>query len=124
MSSHRIDRVSEDMKRSLSSIIRELKDPRISTMLSVVRVEVSGDMSYAKVYVSALEGLEKTQESVKGLKSAAGYIKRELSHAVKMRKMPDLTFIADNSIAHGSEIARIIGDFTYTASENEDTDDE
>ncbi|MBQ1928810.1 MAG: 30S ribosome-binding factor RbfA [Acutalibacteraceae bacterium] len=124
MSSHRIDRVSEDMKRSLSSIIRELKDPRISTMLSVVRVEVSGDMSYAKVYVSALEGLEKTQESVKGLKSAAGYIKRELSHAVKMRKMPDLTFIADNSIAHGSEIARIIGDFTYTASENEDTEDE
>lgn len=124
MSSHRIDRVSEDMKRSLSSIIRELKDPRISTMLSVVRVEVSGDMSYAKVYVSALEGLEKTQESVKGLKSAAGYIKRELSHAVKMRKMPDLTFIADNSIAHGSEIARIIGDFTYTASENEDTKDE
>ena len=115
MSSHRIDRVSEDMKRSLSSIIRELKDPRISTMLSVVRVEVS---------VSALEGLEKTQESVKGLKSAAGYIKRELSHAVKMRKMPDLTFIADNSIAHGSEIARIIGDFTYTASENEDTEDE
>ena len=124
MSSHRIDRVSEDMKRSLSSIIRELKDPRISTMLSVVRVEVSGDMSYAKVYVSALEGLEKTQESVKGLKSAAGYIKRELSRAVKMRKMPDLTFIADNSIAHGSEIARIIGDFTYTASENEDTEDE
>ena len=124
MSSHRIDRVSEDMKRSLSSIIRELKDPRISTMLSVVRVEVSGDMSYAKVYVSALEGLEKTQESVKGLKSAAGYIKRDLSHAVKMRKMPDLTFIADNSIAHGSEIARIIGDFTYTASENEDTEDE
>lgn len=124
MSSHRIDRVSEDMKRSLSSIIRELKDPRISAMLSVVRVEVSGDMSYAKVYVSALEGLEKTQESVKGLKSAAGYIKRELSHAVKMRKMPDLTFIADNSIAHGSEIARIIGDFTYTASENEDTEDE
>ena len=124
MSSHRIDRVSEDMKRSLSSIIRELKDPRISTMLSVVRVVVSGDMSYAKVYVSALEGLEKTQESVKGLKSAAGYIKRELSHAVKMRKMPDLTFIADNSIAHGSEIARIIGDFTYTASENEDTEDE
>lgn len=124
MSSHRIDRVSEDMKRSLSSIIRELKDPRISTMLSVVRVEVSGDMSYAKVYVSALEGLEKTQESVKGLKSAAGYIKRELSRAVKMRKMPDLTFIADNSIAHGSEIARIIGDFTYTASENEDTENE
>ena len=124
MSSHRIDRVSEDMKRSLSSIIRELKDPRISTMLAGVRVEVSGDMSYAKVYVSALEGLEKTQESVKGLKSAAGYIKRELSHAVKMRKMPDLTFIADNSIAHGSEIARIIGDFTYTASENEDTEDE
>ncbi len=92
-------------------------------MLSVVRVEVSGDMSYAKIYVSAFEGIEKSKESVKGLKSASGYIKRELSRAVKMRKMPELSFIADDSIAHGSEIARIIEDFTYTQQEDENESD-
>ena len=123
MSSHRLDRVSQDIKRSLSSIIRELKDPRISSMLSIVRVEVTGDMSYAKIFASAIEGKEKTVESVKGLTSAQGYIKRELSRSVKMRKMPELTFIADNSIAHGSEIARIIGDFKYTASDEENADE-
>ena len=123
MSSHRIDRVAEDIKRALTSILRELKDPRISPMLSVVRVEVSGDMSYAKIYVSAFEGIEKSKESVKGLKSASGYIKRELSRAVKMRKMPELSFIADDSIAHGSEIARIIEDFTYTQQEDENESD-
>ncbi len=123
MSSHRIDRVAEDIKRSLPSILRELKDPRISPLLSVVRVEVSGDMSYAKIYVSAFEGIEKSKESVKGLKSASGYIKRELSRAVKMRKMPELSFIADDSIAHGSEIARIIEDFTYTQQEDENESD-
>ena len=69
-------------------------------------------MSYAKIYVSAIEGEAKTAESVKGLKSAAGFIKRELSARCKLRKMPELTFIADNSIAHGAEIARIIEDFS------------
>ena len=63
MGSHRIDRIEEDIKRNLADIIRGLKDPRISPMLSVVRVEVSGDMSYAKIYVSAFEGFEKSKES-------------------------------------------------------------
>ncbi len=113
MGSHRIDRIEEDIKRNLSDIIRELKDPRISSLLSIVRVEVSGDLSYAKVFVSAIEGEEKTAESVKGLKSAEGYIKRELNRAIKLRKIPALTFIADNSIATGAHIARIIEDFEY-----------
>ncbi len=122
MGSHRIDRIEEDIKRNLSDIIRDLKDPRISKLLSIVRVEVSGDLSYAKVFVSAIEGEEKTAESVKGLKSAEGYIKRELNRAIKLRKIPALTFIADNSIATGAHIARIIEDFEYKTEEisNED----
>ena len=84
MATHRINRIKEDMKRSLSEIIRELKDPRISPLLSIVKVEVSGDLSYAKVYVSAIEGYEKSVESAKGLKSAAGYIRRELAEVEKL----------------------------------------
>lgn len=112
MASYKIGRISGDMQRCLAEILRELKDPRISRLLSVVKVDVSGDLSYAKIYVSAIEGEQKTAESVKGLKSAAGFIKRELSAKMKLRKMPELTFIADNSIAHGAQIARIIDDFS------------
>ncbi len=111
MGSHRIDRISEDMKRCLADIIKDLKDPRISKLLSVIRVDVTGDLSYAKVYVSAIEGYDKTLESVKGLKSAEGYIKRQLNSQMKLRKIPALNFIADNSIENGAHIARIIEDF-------------
>ena len=123
MASYKIDRMAEDIKRNLADIFRELKDPRISQLLSVVRVEVSGDMSYAKVFVSAIEGYEQSVQSVKGLKSATGYIKRELSARMKMRKMPELRFVADNSIEHGAQINRIIEEFEHkeqTQDGNED----
>lgn len=70
MAGYRIDRVSEDIKREIIAIMRELKDPRIQGMLTVVRVEVSSDLSFAKVYVSAMEGLETARLAVKGLTSA------------------------------------------------------
>ena len=111
MGSHRLLRIEEDIKRSLCEIFRSLKDPRISSLLSIVRVEVSGDLSYAKVYVSAIEGFEKTKESVKGLKSAEGFIKRELNASLKLRKIPALVFVADNSIETGAHMAKIIEDF-------------
>jgi ribosome-binding factor A len=110
VSSHRIDRVSEDIKRELCDIFRSLKDPRISQFLSVVRVDVSGDLSYASVYVSALEGADAAKNSVKGLTSAKGYIKRELSSRIKLRKVPELRFIADDSIQHGAHISQILND--------------
>ncbi len=100
MSSFKVGRMAEDIKRELTAIFRELKDPRINELLTVVRV----DLSHCKVYVSCFEGIEKARESVKGLTSASGFIKRELFHRLPMRKCPDLKFIADDSIAISAEI--------------------
>ena len=105
MSGHRIDRVSEDIRREIIAVIRELKDPRVKDkMLTVVRVEVSSDATYAKVYVSALEGIETAQEAVKGLVSATGYIRREVGSRLRLRKTPELKFIADDSVEKGIDM--------------------
>ena len=94
--------------RELTAILRTVKDPRVtSVMLSVVRVEVTNDMSYAKVYVSAMEGLEAAKAAVKGLTSGQGYIRRELGGTLHLRHVPELRFIADNSIEYSANIASI-----------------
>ena len=109
MAGYRIDRVSEDIKREIIAIVRELKDPRVlDKMLTVVRVEVSSDASYAKVYISALEGLDTAKEAVKGLKNATGYVRREVGKRLHLRKTPELVFIADDSIEHGMNIVKIM----------------
>lgn len=111
MAGYRIDRVSEDIKREIIAVIRELKDPRVmDKMLTVVRVEVSSDASYAKVYISAMEGLETSKEAVKGLKSATGYIRREVGKRLHLRKTPELNFVADDSIEHGMNIVKMMDD--------------
>ncbi|HIQ58273.1 MAG TPA: 30S ribosome-binding factor RbfA [Candidatus Merdivicinus intestinavium] len=110
MASFKIGRLSEDIKRELSLLIRELKDPRISKMLSIVRCEVSGDLSHCKVNVSALEGEAATKESIKGLNSASGFLRRELSNRLHLRKCPELHFIADGSIAYSAKINQILHD--------------
>lgn len=111
MPSVKLGRATSDIKRELSDLLRELKDPRVSKLLSIVKVDLSADLSYATVYVSAIEGYDKTVESVKGLKSAAGYIRRELGLRLKLRKTPELRFVADDSIEHSAHIARIIDSF-------------
>lgn len=110
MAGHHIDRISEDIKREFADIMRSLKDPRITGMLTVVRAEVSGDLSYAKIYVSAMEGIETARASVKGLTAASGYIRRELGSRLHLRKAPELKFIADNSIETGMNIAKKLND--------------
>ena len=112
MASYKIGRLSEDIKRELSAMLRELKDPRISKLLSIVRVEVSGDLSHCKVNVSAIEGFEKTKESVEGLTSASGFIRRELTNRLHLRKCPEMKFIADDSIEHSAQISKLINDVT------------
>lgn len=112
MAGYKINRVTSDIKICLSELLREVKDPRVSSLISIVKIDVSGDMSYATVYVSAIEGEEKTKESVKALnKSAAGFLRRELGQRMKLRKVPELRFIADNSIQKSSEILGIIKSF-------------
>ena len=108
MAGYRIDRVSEDIKREIAAIMRELKDPRITGMLTVVNVEVSSDASYAKVYVSAMEGIETAKLAVKGLTSATGYIRREIGKRLHLRKTPELKFIAEEYIKQGMGIAGMI----------------
>ena len=112
MAGYKTDRVAEDIKREIIAIIRDgIKDPRVQgKLLTVVRVEVSGDLSYAKCYISAMEGLEAAQEAVKGLKNAAGYIRREVGQALRLRKTPELRFVADDSIEHGMSIAKMLKD--------------
>lgn len=104
MAGYHIDRISEDIKREIVSVMRELKDPRISGMLTVVKVDVSNDLSYAKVYISAMEGFEAAKQSVKGLTAAQGYIRRQLGSRLHLRKSPDLRFIADDSVEKGFEL--------------------
>ena len=112
MAGYRIDRVSEDIKRELAVIIRELKDPRVQdVLLTVVNVEVSSDASYAKAYVSAMDGIETAKLAVKGLTSASGYIRREIGKRLHLRKTPEFKFIADDSIEKGMNIAKTLGDF-------------
>lgn len=116
MAGFHIDRISEDIKREIISVMRELKDPRIAgKMLTVVNVTVSNDLSYAKVYVSAMEGIETAKTACKGLDSAQGYIRRALGNNLHLRKSPELTFVADDSIAKGMEIFEKLKD---TSNEN------
>ncbi len=119
MAGYRIDRISEDIKREITAVIRELKDPRVmDKLLTVVRVEVSSDASFAKVYISAMEGIDTAKTAVKGLTGATGYIRREIGQRLHLRKTPELKFIADNSIEHGMSIVKIMDDLR--AEENDD----
>lgn len=108
MPSHRSGRINEDVKRELTDILRTVKDPRVSGMLTIVRAEVSSDLSYATVRISAMEGIEQARQSVKGLSSASGYIRRELGKRLQLRKVPELRFVADDSIEYSADIARIL----------------
>ena len=111
MPSYKLGRTTEDIRREVSAILRELKDPRVSgCMLSVVRVEVTPDLSYCTVYASAMEGMETAENAVKGLKSAAGYVRRELGNRLKLRHVPEMIFKATDSIEYSANISRILHD--------------
>ena len=108
MASNRIGRINEEIQKELANLLRNLKDPRIQdTMISITHVETTPDLRYAKVYVSFLQE-EKAKEALKGLKSAGGYLRRELGRALQLRYTPELTWALDDSITYGAKLLGLI----------------
>ena len=108
MASNRINRINEEIQKSLADALRTVKDPRVSgTMISITRVETTPDLRYAKVYVSFLEE-NKANEALKGLKSAGGYLRREVGNDLKLRYTPELVWALDDSITYGAKMLKLI----------------
>ena len=103
MASNRIGRINEEIQRELASLIPNVKDPRGSGLISVTAVDTTPDLRYAKIYISVLDKSDCAQV-LKGLKSASGYLRRELGHALQLRYTPELTFVRDDSIDQGAHI--------------------
>jgi ribosome-binding factor A len=97
-------RISEEVKKELSNIIRELKDPRIPQMTSVLRVDVTPDLRYAKAHISIMGTEEEKAKAIEGLQSAAGLVRREIGSRLDLRNTPEFTFVSDNSIEYGAMI--------------------
>ena len=125
MASHRMGRTTEDIKRELTAVLRELKDPRVANaMISIVRVEVSNDLSYCKVYVSAMEGLDRANEAVKGLKSASGFIRHEIGSRLTLRHVPTMIFEATDSIEYSANISHSLSELDIKDNEEDDEQSE
>ena len=108
MASNRIGRINDEIQRELSSLMRSLKDPRLqSGLLTITHVDTTPDLRYSRIFVSALNK-EQEKEMLKGLKSAAGYLRRELGAALKLRYTPELQFVADDSIRQGAHILEML----------------
>lgn len=108
MASNKLNRTNEDIRLSLSNLLREIKDPRVQQgMLSVTACECTGDLKFCKVYLSVL-GLKSEKELMKGLKSASGWLKRELGARLRIRAIPELVFELDRSIEYGAHINELI----------------
>ena len=121
-------RINMEVQRELSEIIREeVKDPRIHPMTTVVSVEVTPDLKYCKAYISVLGNEESAKATIQGLKSAEGYIRRELARRVNLRNTPEIKFILDQSIEYGVAMSHLIDEVTkdldHSADEAEETEE-
>ena len=121
MASNRIGRINDEIQKELAALLREVKDPRVQgTMISVTRVEATPDLRYAKVYVSFLQE-DRAADALKGLKSASGYLRRELGRALQLRYTPELVWELDDSITYGAKMLKLIN--SLEVSQDEDTDE-
>lgn len=120
MASNRKGRINEELQRELSALIRTLKDPRVQqSMVSVTKVEATGDLRYAKVYISVLDK-DKSRETLKGLKSAGGFLRREIGSRLQLRYTPELVFEEDDSIAYGAKMYALLKSLEPHEHEGED----
>ena len=114
-------RINGEVQRELANIIRGgIKDPRISPLTSVVAVEVAPDLKTCKAYISVLGDSEAQKATLEGLKSAEGYIRRELAHTLNMRNTPEIKFVLDQSIEYGVRMSKKIDDVTRDLREADD----
>ena len=122
MASNRIGRINEEIQKELASKIRNLKDPRVQgTMISITRVETTPDLRYAKVYASFLQE-DKAADALKGLKSASGYLRRELGSALNLRYTPELVWELDDSITYGARMLKLINSLEVSHDEEPEQD--
>ena len=120
MASNRINRINEEIQKALAELIRELKDPRVqNTMISITRVETTPDLRYAKVYTSFLEE-NKAEDALKGLKSAGGFLRRELGRTLQLRYTPELVWALDDSITYGARMLKLINSLDTGADKEEE----
>lgn len=118
-------RINGEVLKELSNIIRnEIKDPRINPMTSVVSVEVAPDLKTCKAYISVLGDEKSQQDTIAGLKSAEGYIRRELARTVNLRNTPEIKFILDQSIEYGINMSKLIDEVTKKDDESHKNSDE
>lgn len=122
MANHRRGRINDEVLKEMAGILREVKDPRVKeAFISVTGAEVTPDLKYAKIYYSHLRG--EAKDVAKGLKSSAGFIRHKLAERLNLRITPELTFLVDESIAHGAHIASLLSGLTYSDDESEETED-
>lgn len=120
MANVRYDRINEEVKKAISEIIREMKDPRISPMTTIMSAEVTNDLKQAKVRVSVYDKDDAVRaESVAALNRAAGFIRHELGNRIDLRALPQLKFTLDNSIEYSVHIAQILNDLNKDRKEQE-----
>jgi len=116
-------RINGEVKRELSNIIRgEIKDPRINPLTSVVEVEVAPDLKSAKAYISVLGDEQSQKDTLAGLKSAEGYIRRALAKSINLRNTPQIHFVMDQSIEYGVNMSKLIDDVNRKKNEDEEHD--
>ena len=120
MPSNKLARTNDDIQLVMSKLLREIKDPRVNQgMISVTRVETTGDMRYSKIWLSVM-GMQNEKDFKKGLKSASGWLRRELGNSLKLRNTPELTFEIDHSIEYGAHISALINSLDIRDDEDEE----
>ena len=118
MAKYRRGRINDEMQRTLSEVLRTVKDPRVSNaFISITACEVTGDLKTARVYYSAMQGDPK--DVAKGLKSSAGYIRGQVARMMNLRQTPEFTFVVDDSIKYGAHISEVLSKITYAESDEE-----